>query len=138
MSPSSRLRGDRPFVLRREQLDVLAEVYTAQKFEERLIESVRQTWPKECAELGESGLRRRILNGVCKATEYGLGEESEISRFVNLIFLLGDNFDDVDERPRAYQILNSRKLSSRNKISQLINLVADELETAERAENSGE
>ena len=128
MSPVSRLRGDRPFILRREQLDVLAEVYTAQKFEERLVEHLRQTWPEECAELGEIRLRRRVLDGVCKATEYGFSEESHVSRFMNLIFLWGDDFDSDDDRPRVREILHSKALSARNKITQLIILAEDELE----------
>lgn len=131
MSTPFRLRGDRPFVLRNAQLDVLAEVYTSQKFEERLIETVRASWPEECGALGEVGLRRRILNGVCKATEYGFSEESEISRFINLIFFWGEDFDSAELRPRAREILHSPTLSSRNKISQLVNLAADELEDLE-------
>jgi hypothetical protein len=127
----SALFRDRPFILRREQLDVLAEVYTSQKFEEGLTKSVQANWPGECEALGEIGLKRRILNGVCKATEYGFSEESEISRFINLIFVWGDDFDTAEDRSQAREILLSRTLSSRNKISQLVNLAADELEALE-------
>ena len=123
-----RLNRGRPFVLRREQLDLLAEVYTSQKFEERLIESARENWPEECNALGDVGLRRRILNGVCRATEYGFSEESEVSRYINLVFLWGDDFDLSDERPRVREILFSATLSSRNKISQLVELATEELE----------
>jgi hypothetical protein len=134
MRKRSRLRGDGPFVLRREQLDVLAEVYTAQKFEERLMETMRANWPEECGALGEIGLRRRIMNGVCRATEYGFSEESEIGRFMNLIFLWGDDFDRDESRPQVLEILRSSTLSSRNRISQLINLAADELDEVEDEE----
>jgi hypothetical protein len=134
MTRRSRLRGDGPFVLRREQLDVLADVYTAQKFEERLMETMRANWPEECVALGEIGLRRRIMTGVCRATEYGFSEESEIGRFMNLIFLWGDDFDRDESRPKVLEILRSSTLSSRNRISQLINLAADELDKVDDEE----
>jgi hypothetical protein len=114
---------------------VLAEVYTAQKFEERLIESMRANWPEECDALGDIGLRRRIMNGVCKATEYGFSEESEIGRFIHLVFLWGEDFDNDDSRPQVSEILRSSTLSSRNKISQLINLAADELDEVDDEED---
>jgi hypothetical protein len=54
---------------------------------------LRQFFPRQCAALGEAGLRERVHEGVSRAVVYGFTTEVQISQYVDLMFVFGADFD---------------------------------------------
>lgn len=105
--------------IRDEQLDVFRGV-EARKFEERTLRHMKEHWPGVVAELGESGTRTMIREGVDRAGSYGLVSEYATSTFINLMCLYGPEFPNSPRDRWAVPILEDRELKQSEKVSQLL------------------
>ncbi|QSQ19121.1 hypothetical protein JY651_27645 [Pyxidicoccus parkwayensis] len=91
------------FVIRKTQLDALAGALD-EAFAQRLADKMRRFWPRTCEAMGPAQLEARIAHGLERARAHGAREEVDIQRYLNLMFLLGDDFDTDSSLPwaRAY------------------------------------
>lgn len=90
--------------VRRSQTLALKHVEAA-KFEEDLVEHVREFFPEHYHLMGD-GVTRRVINYVAgRAQGYGLTTQREICLYLTVALLIGSNFDDDLLLPWAHQIL---------------------------------
>jgi hypothetical protein len=80
-----------------------------QRFAERLMAHVRKVFPDECAKLGEPALRQRVEAGIARAEEHGFTAERDVVRFVDVRFLLGDEFEARSRTSWAAAILEDHR-----------------------------
>jgi hypothetical protein len=83
-------------VIRSEQMNQMRQLLVG-RFENRVIEHLRRCFPRKCAARTESGVREEIRHGIHKARGYGFETELEICKYINLMFLLGRDFDVKSE-----------------------------------------
>ncbi|HEY2384576.1 MAG TPA: hypothetical protein VGK48_25650 [Terriglobia bacterium] len=58
--------------------------------------TIRKALPEPCTALGTDAFRKRIELAFQKSEKYGMTEISEVIRFVQLMFVLGDDFDTAE------------------------------------------
>ncbi len=80
-------------------------------FETWMLEHLRTVFPEACNELGDAGLRREIKRSIEKANQHGFDCERDLALFVDLVFLLGQDFDQDPRMAWAGQILNDLSLT---------------------------
>ena len=67
-------------VIRPEQMDQMRTSRVA-RFEDRVAEHLRRCFPRKCAAISESRIRREIRNGIGQARGYGFWRRS--SKYVS-------------------------------------------------------
>jgi hypothetical protein len=79
-------------VIRREQMKALSAP-KLKAFEDRMLLHLRKFFPGECDALGEEKTRAVIRYGIDRAQGHGFKSGRDISRYLNLIFTFGHDFD---------------------------------------------
>jgi hypothetical protein len=74
-------------------------------FERRLWQHVTHQFPQKCAELGENRALELIQHGLKMAAAYQFYREADLAGFVELMFVLGWNFDRDPELPQVSALL---------------------------------
>lgn len=80
------------FVLRKAHLDSLSKA-AMESFEDRMVPHLRASFPDECEELGEIGIRVRIQEGVERAKGHEIVAEKDVARFIHFMFTIRPDFD---------------------------------------------
>jgi hypothetical protein len=94
-------------VIRRQQMNILSwKIRMA--FEDRMVLHLKEFFPDQCRMLGEKDTRAAIRHGMERAETYGLGTESDLAKYLNVMFTFGRDFDTDPELPWASAILNAR------------------------------
>jgi len=78
--------------------------------------------PERARMLGQDGLRELIHYGSARAERYEIVGEDERSQFIELMLLLGRNFDQESNYGWAQAILNDARVP---KVRERINLVRE-------------
>jgi hypothetical protein len=78
--------------IRKEQMDELAKVSLG-NFENGMVGHVKRFFPKYHDVMGEPAVRKTIRYGVDRAEAYGFTAERDVCQYINLMFLLGSDFD---------------------------------------------
>ncbi|MBW2247059.1 MAG: hypothetical protein JRF62_07625 [Deltaproteobacteria bacterium] len=91
-------------IIREDQMEVLGN-YMLNKFENALVTHLNLYFPEKCEAMGESGVREMIRHGIAQAKSYGIVIEYQVSRYINLMFMLGKDFDTDSALPWASEIL---------------------------------
>lgn len=94
-------------VIRAEQMAALARAST-QQFEDQLVAHLLKWFPDECRVLGLEDVRRVIQEGTRKAARYGLELQRDLCRYIDLMFLLGMDFDTA--LPWAHELLTAPEI----------------------------
>jgi hypothetical protein len=98
--------------IRESQVEVFAEEQI-RKLEDRATEHIRHSVPSDFSRLGEEQVRQSVRQAIRKADRYGLELEIDVIGYLNLMYVLGFDFDDDRRYPWAAEILeNSRYLGS--------------------------
>jgi hypothetical protein len=96
--------------IRKEQYEELGKV-SLKRFEDSMVEHIKEYFPK-CFEIHKEPLIRKvILYAVDRAESYGLITERDVCLYINLVFLLGSNFDTDPQMPWAAAILNDETIT---------------------------
>jgi hypothetical protein len=83
--------------IRNEQFAVFSDA-EVRKFEAWVVAHLQRFFPAECAGLGgDPQLRDLVRHGIGRAAVYGVTRKADVSRYVDLMMLLGKDFD-VDGR----------------------------------------
>jgi len=110
--PKERLREDeialpKMLTIRKEQIDFFKEKMP-RKFAKRVLNHLMDVFPDQCEPLGESKISEIIWQGIDKANGYHLSTERDIARYIDLMILLGRDFDMA--LPWANNILTDKNI----------------------------
>lgn len=100
-------------VIRKAQMAVLEQA-VLRTFENRMLEHLKEFFPKHCEILGEEQVRKVIRLGLERAEQYGLVSERDIHLYVGLMFMLGSYFDHDPQLPWAAKILTDEDIVDPN------------------------
>lgn len=105
------------FALRDAHLAAFAEA-ARESFEDRMVAHVRLAFRPKYDELGEEGVRRWVRSGIERAATYDLTVEVHVSRFIRLMFQLGENFD----RGQAKAMLSRRDVPAPLRLNRVLTM----------------
>ena len=103
-------------VISSEQMEILKD-YMGKRFENQMVTHVKNYFPDDCRSIGQEKLREVIAYGLVQAEEYGIALEYDVSRYINLMFTFGRDYDI--NLPWAAVILGDKRLSGPAKMDQL-------------------
>jgi len=104
---------------------VFAEVET-KKFVDRMVVHLKKFFPKQCEVTGEPQLRETIRYGIKRAKIYGIVTERDVCKYIDLMVVLGRDFDADKRFPWAGEILTTSK-KPRVKTSMLLQAAKNHL-----------
>ena len=107
---------------------VFAEVET-KKFVDRMVIHLKKFFPKQCEAMGESQLRETIRHGIKQAASYNIKAQRDVSRYVDLMIVLGHDFDRDKRLPWVGEVLRTRN-SADVRISVLLKTTQKHLRSA--------
>jgi hypothetical protein len=115
--PRARTRLPQLLTIRPAQLTAFSQA-GVQRFEEWMLDHLRQFFPKQCAAVREPQLRELIQYGIQRAAHHQIASERDVCKFIDLMIVFGRNFDTDRRLPWASQILANRR-TARSKIRSL-------------------
>lgn len=65
----------------------------ASRFEERMLDYVRETYPARHAELGEAGTRTLVRHGLALGRRHGIGAVGAVSVLIDMMARFGESFE---------------------------------------------
>ena len=89
------------------------------RFQETCRRHARAFWPSQCEELGEEGLVARVQLAISRAGKFGIETEREVARFLDLMFVWGDDFPELKRTAWAKDVLEDDTLDAPLKVHQL-------------------
>ncbi len=96
--------------IRKEQYEELGKI-ALKRFEESMVEHIKEFFPKYY-EIHEEPLIRKVIQyAICRAENYDFRTERDVCLYINLVFLLGSNFDIDPQLPWAAAILNDETIT---------------------------
>jgi hypothetical protein len=104
--------------IRKEQLNVL-ENAMAREFERKMIEHLRQKFPKETEKNEDDELAGEIRHGVKSSGKYGISAECDVARYVEYMMMYGLNFDTDPKFGWAGKILRTEGISGVEKLDRI-------------------
>lgn len=133
------MSGDRsssdegPIVLRPPQVDALRPVHSA-AFEEEFLEHLHECFPEHARALGRAGAVEVLRHGVERCMSYELHEPDEVMAYLEVMVLLGRDFDIDPALPWVREILGSDELHPRARAGHLTRTTLEYLRGLEEAE----
>ena len=106
--------------IRKEQMDILGE-YMLKKFEDHMVVHVRQRFAEKLKDTTEEAIRTIVRKGISKAKCYDIRIEHDVERYIDLMFILGDDFDTSEKILWAGQLLRNNKMQPRERINGIYN-----------------
>jgi hypothetical protein len=95
-------------------------------FERWVVSHMREHFPSQCANLGDTELLQLARAGIAKARRHGFVKKSDLCRFADLTLVMGADFDTDPGMPWAAVILGSA-VSGEVKIELLETAATDHL-----------
>jgi hypothetical protein len=96
-------------VIRSEQFNALARIPRLD-YEDSLIRHFHRFYPVECEHAGAEQVRKLIRYGIDRAIVHGYGSQREIALYINLMLILGCDFDRDPQYPWAGEQLNDTSI----------------------------
>ena len=90
--------------IRSEQMKKFSEA-ASKRFEDLMVVHLSKYFPNQCKAAGEAELRRTIRYGVKRAASYKIKAQRDVSRYIDLMMVLGNDFDADGRLPWAAEIL---------------------------------
>lgn len=102
-------------IIRQRQLDALRSV-TEEEFERRAAAYLRQTYPAQCEGLDAAAVRESVRVALRKRSEYEFDSEETVLLYLDLMYLLGFDFDTAPASSWVRQTLNDFDLAPRTRL----------------------
>ena len=118
-------------IIRDEQIEALSQ-YMQNRFEDRMVTHLNRYFHDACETLGEDLLRQTIRYGIIKAKMFSFHIENDVSRYLNLMFTFGRDFDTDPDLRWAAQILKNDDLISTHKMDVLYDEAAKRMPKSAR------
>ena len=106
--------------IHKEQMDILGE-YMMKKFEDYMVVHLRQRFAEQLKDTPEEAIRTIVQKGISKAKSYGIRIEYDVERYIDLMFILGYDFDTSEKTPWAGELLRNKKIPLRERINSIYN-----------------
>ncbi|HUT32676.1 MAG TPA: hypothetical protein VNE39_04275 [Planctomycetota bacterium] len=87
------------------------EQAAAKSFQDRMVEHIREFFPKHLAILGEPAIREVVGLGIDRGSIHGFITEHDLCLYIDLMLLLGCLFDEDPQYPWAEAILNDKGIT---------------------------
>lgn len=97
--------------LRPEQMEQFREA-AVKRFERKMLSHLLKFFPKECRLLTEPDLHQMIRQGIAKAKTYGITAERDVCLYLDVMLVLGRDFDRDPKLSWVHSILTRRSLAS--------------------------
>jgi len=91
-----------------------------QSFGEQTIAMLRAEFPQACAGFDDAELRGTVARALRKAREYGLTEQSDVFRYINVMYTLGCDFEDDPDYAWARAIMTHPRMRGGSKVDHLV------------------
>ena len=92
------------FVMKQPHFEAFRMV-AAEGFEDRMVTHLRTKFRRECEQIGEDDVRRRIQDGMKRSGRYEIRSERDVARFIRLMFGIRPDFDTSRQTRWAAEIL---------------------------------
>lgn len=79
-------------LIRKDQMAAFNQ-YMRGRFEEHMVGHLHTYYAEACHALGEVKIREMIRHGIARAKIYGITAETDVSRYINMMFVFGREFD---------------------------------------------
>lgn len=112
--------------LHEEQMEMFSESAETE-FGARMVAHLERCFPESCGQLGRSKVVESVQTGIDRAAKYSIMIEYDVARYIDLMYVLCQDFDTNRETPWAREILNDQELAPRDKMDQLYRRTEDEL-----------
>jgi hypothetical protein len=99
-------------VIRKVQLNALGGIPLSE-FELQLVRHFARFYPRECRLAGNSQIQKLVGMGIQRALRHGYTSQREASLYVNLMIILGCDFDRDPQIPWAAQQLDDERVRGR-------------------------
>jgi hypothetical protein len=93
--------------IRAEQLEAYSQA-EVDRFEDWMTNHLKRFFPRECKTLGDSGLKETIQFGIRRAASYGIRAKRDVCKYIDLVVVLGRDFEKDEKLPWAIEILKSQ------------------------------
>ena len=93
--------------IRKEQIKALAQL-EVEKFEDWMLVHLRKFFPAQCRAAGETKLLAIIRSGIERAAGYGIKTRRDVCKYIDLMVVLGPDFDEDPRLPWVAKILLNR------------------------------
>lgn len=107
--------------IRPQQMAVFAQS-EREKFQDWVVNHLWRFFPTQCAATGEQGLRRIVLDGIEKAARHGIKSRAGVCKYIDLMVLLGRDFE-TDPRFSAAADILRQPLPADTRMSNLVSYV---------------
>jgi hypothetical protein len=97
--------------IRQEQVEAFRQA-ALQRFENKMVEELRKSFPKTSEKLKESGIRDIIRHGIQRAREYGIVRERDVGRYIAVTLMFGPNFDSKMSSGAMYYALRDPRFKN--------------------------
>jgi len=118
-------------IIRKEHKQAFSKA-VMENFECRIYAHVTRIWPEQCKRLEETAVRELIRRGIREALDFGIDEEYEVSRYVDLMFILSPDFSTSDRFPWAAAVLKDAAMKPAAKMDRLYERAEKELRASRR------
>ena len=105
-------------IIRKEQMRIFRE-YMVGLFEDRMVSHLKKYFSDEFSLLGEEKVRNTIRYGIDRAKTYGIEIEYDVSRYINMMFTFGRDFDKNRDLLWAAEILRNKDQLGTQKMTML-------------------
>jgi hypothetical protein len=105
-------------------MDVFSRV-ELERFVERMRAHLLAFFPEKCELMNAQELGSVIQRGILNAQQYGITSDRDVAGYIDLMILLGEDFDTDPSIPWAGEILReTRGGEPRERIGRLLSIVA--------------
>ena len=109
-------------VIRKSQMDEFVK-YELKKFEDFMVSHLRQELPEKVKDVPEEILRNIIQKGISVAENYGIRIEDDVKRYIDLMFILGEDFDTSEESIWAGELLKKEEMEPEERLNKIFELL---------------
>jgi hypothetical protein len=117
--------------LRQEHLQAF-ESQVVSLFTTRAVAHVKAVWSAECGELGDAGVTETVRNAIARGAAHGLSGELDMIRFVDLYFILAQDFETNPLAMWTRPILADKTLAPSVKMDRLYHRMEEEFVLIEK------
>ncbi|OGP79419.1 MAG: hypothetical protein A2V86_01755 [Deltaproteobacteria bacterium RBG_16_49_23] len=105
-------------IIRNEQMDAFSG-RMAESFVNSVDAHLKEFWPEKYEEMGEEAVRESIHEAMDTAREFGIINEYDMARYIDLIYEFDWPADEEPDTPWAEEILRDSELDSTAKMDRL-------------------
>jgi hypothetical protein len=113
-------------LIRKKHKDTFGKI-AKDRFECRALAHCKRVFKPDCEKLGDPAVKERIRKGIDAAGGYGVRKEYDVVRYIDLMFILSEDYDTNRSFPWAARILTSEDLGGTTKMDRLCERTEKEL-----------